>query len=135
MSSNLRHFSVEEARTLLKQMLPKLSQIVELKKSLDAKNYDVYRHQYFGGSGPNGTKHYPPELEELVDILRDFSSESILIKSLDEGLIDFPHLTAEGKEVYLCYKLGEDDILFWHPIDTGFAGRKRLDDLSDTTKL
>jgi hypothetical protein len=119
-----RNFTLEEARVLLKKMLPELSSLVSLKKILDAKHYDIYRHEYFGGSGPNGTKHYPPELDELVEILSRFAAKNILVKSLDEGLIDFPHVRDNGEEVYLCYKLGEEDLMFWHSLESGFAGRK-----------
>ncbi len=49
------------------------------------------------------------------------------VKSLEEGLVDFPHLR-EGREVLLCWKLGEDDIEYWHEVDAGFAGRMKLRD-------
>jgi hypothetical protein len=49
-----------------------------------------------------------------------------LIKDLDTGLIDFPTLF-RGREVYLCWKLGEPDIGFWHGVEEGFAGRKAID--------
>src|SRR3954452_4268658 len=49
-----------------------------------------------------------------------------LIKDLDIGLVDFPTLF-RGVEVYLCWKLGEDGIEFWHGVDEGFRGRKRID--------
>ena len=124
MTEGLRFFTLGEARLMLKEILPHLSQMVALKKILDGKQYDIYRHEYFGGSGPNGTKSYPQELEELIKIVRHFASKNILVKSFDEGLIDFPHVRENGEEVYLCYKLGEKDIIFWHSIESGFAGRK-----------
>ena len=129
MSFDSRHFSLDEARSLLKELLPQLSRVVSLKRILDSKNYDVHRHQYFGGSGPNGTKHYPPELEELVDIVTRLSERGVLVKSLDEGLIDFPHTRENGEEIYLCYKLGEEDILFWHTRESGFDGRRSTKEL------
>ena len=129
MSLHTRHFELEEARALLKSILTELSRIVELKKALNAKNYDMYRHQYFGGAGPNGTGHYPPELDELVDIVKRLTEKGILVKSLEDGLIDFPHFRGNGEEVYLCYRLGEDDIAFWHPLQSGFAGRKSITQL------
>jgi hypothetical protein len=49
-----------------------------------------------------------------------------LVKDLDIGLIDFPTLL-QGEEVYLCWKLGEDGIRFWHGVDEGFRGRKPID--------
>ena len=49
-----------------------------------------------------------------------------LIKDLDIGLVDFPTLF-RGVEVYLCWKLGEPGIEFWHGVDIGFRGRKAID--------
>ncbi len=49
-----------------------------------------------------------------------------LVKDLDIGLIDFPTLF-RGREVYLCWKLGERGIGFWHGVEEGFAGRKPID--------
>ena len=46
-------------------------------------------------------------------------------RDLDRGLIDFPALR-DGREVYLCWIDGEDDIGFWHDLDAGFAGRQPL---------
>lgn len=49
-----------------------------------------------------------------------------VIKDLDIGLVDFPTLF-RGVEVYLCWKLGEPEIAFWHGVDEGFRGRKAID--------
>jgi hypothetical protein len=48
------------------------------------------------------------------------------LKDIDTGLIDFPTLY-RGKEVYLCWKLGESGIGFWHHIEDGYSGRKPID--------
>lgn len=53
-----------------------------------------------------------------------------VVKDLDEGLVDFPSLR-EGEEVYLCWKLGEERIGYWHGLQEGFAGRKPLEDESE----
>jgi hypothetical protein len=124
-----RHFSLTEARDLLHKIVPLLEEIVSLKQRLDDRGYDVYRHQYFGGSGPNGEQVYPPEVERLVEVSQDIESKGILIKDLDQGLIDFPCIRENGEEVYLCWKLGEEDIDYWHRIPDGFAGRKAIQEL------
>lgn len=49
-----------------------------------------------------------------------------LVKDLDIGLLDFPTLY-HGREVYLCWRLGEQRIEFWHGVDEGFRGRKPID--------
>ncbi len=124
MPLHARHFTLGEARLLVDTIRSDLARIVEIKRSLDSKSYDVYRHRYFGGAGPNGSGTYPQELDELVNTVRNLNEQGVLVKSLDDGLIDFPHFRENGEEVYLCYKLGEEDILFWHPIDSGYAGRR-----------
>jgi hypothetical protein len=50
------------------------------------------------------------------------------VKDADEGLIDFPALR-EGEEVLLCWKLGEDEIGFWHGLEDGFGGRRSVAEL------
>jgi hypothetical protein len=48
------------------------------------------------------------------------------VKDADTGLVDFPAQVA-GAEAFLCWRLGEDEIAYWHGIDEGFPGRKPLD--------
>ncbi len=124
-----KHFTLDEARRELTSVHALASKMAELKLALDRKGWDVYRHEYFGGMGPNGDGHFPPEMETLVEIVKGLEQRGILVKSIDQGLVDFPHLRANGEEVYLCWKMGEDDIQYWHRIDDGFAGRKSIDDL------
>jgi hypothetical protein len=125
----LKHFTLEEAQKTLEHIIPLLEKITELKYALDEKGYDVFRHQYFGGIGPNGQKVFPEEMERLVEFVREINEMGVEIKDLNTGLIDFPHLRKNGDEVYLCYKLGEPNIVAWHTLMGGFAGRKNLDEL------
>ena len=124
-----KHFELSEARMLLKEIKHKLSRIVELKNKLDEAGFDINKHQFFGGFGPNGTGKFPGDLEDLVTLVREITSEGILIKDLNSGLIDFPHIRSNHEEVYLCYLNGEDDINYWHRIQDGFAGRRTMDEL------
>ncbi len=57
--------------------------------------------------------------------LRHIQEMGVQIKDFDRGLVDFPHLR-DGREVFLCWELEEDDVEFWHDIDGGYAGRERL---------
>lgn len=124
-----KHFTLSEAKNLLPDIVVILSKIIKLKKKLDDKGYNIYRHQYFGGIGPNGTGKYPSDLEELIRSLQILSESGIIIKNMDNGLIDFPHIRENKEEVYLCYLLGEEEIKYWHRINDGFAGRRSLEDL------
>ncbi len=86
--------------------------------------WDLTRHQFFGGMGLNGDGSFPREMELLVEIVRGLEERGILVKDIDQGLVDFPHIRENGEEVYLCWKIGENDIDAWHRLDEGFAGRK-----------
>jgi hypothetical protein len=125
----LKHFTLAEAKTELTSVMPIVEDIVYLKNELDRKGYDVFHHQYFGGLGPNGQKVFPNEMEELVLQVRKLNERGIEIKDLNKGLIDFPSVRANGEEVYLCYMLGEETIIAWHPIEGGFASRQPISDL------
>jgi len=124
-----KHFSLPEAQALLSLAIPLLKEIAALKEKLDQRGFDVYRHQYFGGSGPNGDRFFPDELEHLVATAKNLEKMGIILKNFEQGLIDFPHIRSNGQEVYLCWKLGEDEIKHWHGIPEGFVGRKPLDQL------
>jgi len=124
-----KHFSLNEANMLLITLKPLVSNMLALKKQLDKQGYDIYRHEYFGGVGPNGTGEFPKEMEELITIVKKIAFEGVQIKSIDNGLLDFPHITRNGEEVYLCWKAGEAEITFWHKISDGFQGRKKIDEL------
>ena len=124
-----KHYTLTEAQAELPKILSILEEIVLLKKGLDAKGYDVFRHQYFGGIGPNGQKVFPQEMEKLVMLVRDLHERGIEIKDLDKGLIDFPHIRENGEEVYLCYMLVEKTILAWHSLEGGFPARQPITEL------
>lgn len=64
--------------------------------------------------------------QTLKNTLGRIENLGVLVKDLDVGLIDFPTLY-RGQEVYLCWRMDEDDIDFWHGTEEGFAGRKLID--------
>ena len=121
-----KHFTVDEAQAALGHVIPKLQEIVRLKSLLDKKGYDVYRHRYFGGMGPNGQKVFPTEMEALVILVTELNREGIEVKDFNRGLIDFPAVRTSGEEVFLCFELGEERLTAWHTIEGGFAGRLPL---------
>ena|SRR5436190_13210380 len=122
-------YSVEEAQAKLREIMPQLEEMMRLKRECDRKGFDVYKHQYFGGMGPNGQKAFPNEMEELADIASGLDDDGIQVKDLNIGLIDFPHRRKNGEVVLLCFKHGEEEIVSWHTLEGGFAARRPLDAL------
>jgi hypothetical protein len=64
-------------------------------------------------------------MSNLYKAIEDLESMGIMIKSVDEGLLDFPSMRF-NEEVWLCWKAGEEQVKFWHGKDEGFVGRKPL---------
>jgi len=57
--------------------------------------------------------------------LEDLESTGVVVKQLDQGLLDFPAKRFE-QEIWLCWKEGETEVKFWHEKDSGFMGRKPI---------
>ena len=123
-----KHFTLEEARELLEDIRDRISDLTRLKGEVDALGYNLYRHQVFGGPGPNGEKTHPTE-KQLLKILEELHTAGIVVKGIDSGLIDFPTIRDNGEEVYLCWMLGESTIEHWHRISDGYAGRRPISEL------
>lgn len=121
------HYTVAEARKLL----PKVSQWL-FKARTARKDYMKLEERVgtmlrsgadVGGDVAN---RWVRTLADLRDVLREFHEREIEVKDLDRGLVDFPGIVA-GQEVFLCWEEGEEDIEFWHDLETGYAGRTRLE--------
>jgi hypothetical protein len=62
----------------------------------------------------------------IAEKIAEIEQTGCQVKDVDEGLVDFPSLI-DGQEAFLCWKLGEKRISWWHGLEEGFAGRKPLD--------
>jgi hypothetical protein len=121
-----KHYTVEEARALLPQIREWLAQLDQLRQSLaqlDQRLLDLGKDSDdLGGESVN---RYVRALADLKTLLAEFQKREIQVKDVHRGLIDFPALR-DGREVFLCWEKDEDDIEFWHDLDTGFPGREPL---------
>src|SRR5436190_8482113 len=121
-----KHYSIEEARALLPQVRQWLTELRHLHERL--KQSDDRIGQMIAGVSDAGGASVNAQVKLLADIqdlLQEFTRREIQIKDLERGLIDFPAIIG-GKEVFLCWEQDEDDIEFWHDLETGYAGRERL---------
>ena len=120
------HYTRDEARALLPELKIWLDQLAETKKNIDSMDRKLTKALGIGDDlGGSMVNKYVRTLCECRDILQRFAVREIQIKDLERGLIDFPAFVG-GKEVFLCWEKGEDDIEFWHDLDTGYGGRERL---------
>ena len=103
-----------------------LKQVVELRDRLDVTETRLKGLMAPGRDlGGDLVNTWIRTLAGLKDALAEFHSREIQLKDLNKGLIDFPAIM-EGREVFLCWEQGEEDIEFWHDLDSGFAGREPL---------
>jgi len=130
----LKLFTIEEAEALLPQARDEVRAMQACKREIDALRevlVDV-------ADRATGNGHVQEEVavaekrrraealvEQLNERLARLNEWGIEMKGLDEGLLDFPS-DRDGRVVYLCWRLGEERIAFWHEIDAGFAGRQPL---------
>ena len=131
-----RYFSRNEAEELLPVIAPELEQGRRQKQALDHLNRELAqaaaRIMMQGGSIPPHEDLAKKKAEslrltaQLKQAIDKIQAAGCVVKDLDEGLVDFPSML-NGQEVYLCWKLGEARIAYWHGMEEGFAGRKPLD--------
>jgi hypothetical protein len=132
-----KYFNRKEAEELLPTIGQFLEDARKQKRTLDSITAEIShataRIMMLGGSLPpfaelNRKKSQCDKVtEQLAQMIDEIQQTGCLVKDLDSGLVDFPSLRG-GEEVYLCWKLGEAHIGYWHGIEEGFAGRKPLDD-------
>ncbi|HXF60395.1 MAG TPA: DUF2203 domain-containing protein [Caldilineaceae bacterium] len=123
-------YTLAEARAVLPQ-------IKELMAMVQAARQEILRLRpaawpALQKAASNGGGHEAGELvlqfRKLEAGVKGILALGVLIKDLDKGLVDFLGWR-DGHKIYLCWHYGEDDILFWHDLNSGFAGRRPIDSL------
>jgi hypothetical protein len=131
-----RYFTLQQAETLLPDVASAIRGAILLKSEYDQSEAEWHgmfqRIAVMGGvridraralEQKNRREKAAAALKQAVGKILEFGC---VVKDLDVGLIDFPTLY-QGQEVYLCWKLGEAGIQFWHGVTEGFRGRKPID--------
>jgi hypothetical protein len=127
-------FSVEEAnatlplvRAIVKDLAELSTHVAERRERLAA--ISPSRDRDSGDPYQEEVAQIEEELQQDTERLREYIDELLDLgvepKGATEGLVDFPAVI-DGRQVYLCWKLGEPEILYWHDRDAGFAGRQPL---------
>lgn len=127
------YFTREEAEALLPVVLPILKKIQQARQQIQQLEEELMMVQAQAMNNGHHLQQHILQLQEKVILQADILREAVLelqqfdceLKDPDTGLIDFLSLR-DGQEVYLCWRLDEERILFWHPIEGGFAGRQPL---------
>jgi hypothetical protein len=131
-----RYFSLLEAERLLPEVEGLLRGILQLRTDYQRTEMELQgllqRIAIAGGMIPPREKisqlksRKDAATRGLQTSLKKLEEIGCLLKDIDIGLVDFPTLY-RGNEVYLCWKLGETSIAYWHHVDAGFPGRQAID--------
>jgi hypothetical protein len=123
-----KYYTPVEANESLPTVRPIVMELMEI-----AERIRVHQPEYWsvvqksaGNGGNPSLSRLLPDFDRLDALMHRIQDMGIEIKDLTIGLIDFVALY-EGREVYLCWKFGEDSIQYWHEIEAGFSGRRLID--------
>jgi hypothetical protein len=129
-----RVFTPEEANEALAEVRPLAERMVQARHSLAAaarrQRELVIRIAGNGGDlSPGDVRDAAAAVEREVATIAEcvaaLEAAGVQVKDMDEGLVDFPARHA-GRDILLCWKVGEPSVSYWHGLDEGFAGRKPL---------
>lgn len=124
-----RYFTVEEANRTLPLVRKIVEDIVSAHEVLE-RLVESYR-SIEGDSVEAANRrreinaHLQDQTREVNRFIGELHELGVLFKGFGEGLVDF-YSKLEGRPVFLCWKLGEEQVEWWHEVDAGYAGRQRL---------
>lgn len=129
-----KFFTVEEANALLPEIEPLMrrlqqvnQELLEVQGRMAAWQWKARANGHLAVADLEADARRARELgEEVQALVGRVEALGCEVKDLQLGLVDFPALR-NGRPVYLCWRLGESRVAYWHELDTGFAGRRPID--------
>lgn len=119
-----KRYDVDEANALLPYLAPTL---VELREKFEeaTKIRELIAQAAAQNGGSPHREEWSKTLARVAELLERLQEWDVELRDVTTGLVDFP-ATVEGQEAYLCWRLGEPEVAYWHLPDAGFAGRRPL---------
>ena len=128
LSQPVRKFTLEQANKTLPLVKRIVADIVKTHERATASQLRLEKAK--GTDQQAAQRELDASVDRLQDLVDELSEVGCELKDYATGLIDFVG-RHEGRDVYLCWKLGEDQITHWHELDGGFAGRKPVSQLHE----
>ena len=119
-----RTFTVDDANAELVVLRERLPRLREARLGLIASTERITEAVASDGGGVAGSDWFRHQ-ETLKTEVEYLADRGILLRDPETGLIDFPS-ERDGEQVFLCWRLGEDDVAYYHGVHSGFSGRKPL---------
>ncbi len=123
----LTFFTPNEANSLLPDVQRMLQDLLAKKNRIEIERNNLQGLALEEGSEATelGNKKIQVLMEEIERTVGLLEEMGCIVRHIDEGIVDFPALRY-GKQVYLCWRLGEPEVAYWHDMENGFAGRSRI---------
>ena len=123
-----QYFTLQQANQALKVIRPLMDEVQAIRRKILAKQPEAWPaiEKSAGNGGNRALSDMVEDFEKLDALIHQIQDIGAQIKDINTGLLDFSALK-DGREVYLCWQYGEDDIQFWHEIEAGFAGRQPIE--------
>ncbi|GEM_PF-525227 len=122
------YFTIEQARLMLPEVQKHLRKVNRMRRhlflldSMDISHEDPEQDDRIQRAME---KEFHRASYQVYDELDKIDKKGVMLRDLDEGLIDF-RSTFQGREIFLCWRIGEPTVNFWHEADDGFQGRKSI---------
>jgi hypothetical protein len=125
MSEPPRYFTFEQASTIVELIKPVMGEILAIREKILARQPQFWPavEKAAGNGGGRVASEVAYEFQRVDTLVRQILATGAILKDINAGLVDFPALR-DGREVYLCWRYGEEQLAYWHEIDAGFAGRQ-----------
>ena len=124
-----RYFTLEEAQNLIPEISIKLKKLIRIAKTINLlQSFEIsYENELqFMFNEINSRKNIHKLYYEFYEILEEVLNYGAIVKDLNFGLVDFYSLH-QGKEIFLCWQLGENNIKYWHEISSDYDNRKPIE--------
>lgn len=120
-----RYFTLDDALAILPEIQDRLLRISRKRAEIRGLAAELETTVRGNGQSQEVQPQFVELVRELEGLAREVQERGVILRDLDTGLIDFPSIR-DGEEIFLCYRLGEETIEFWHGLEEGFPGRKPL---------
>ena len=121
-----RHYTVEQASAALPWVQERIDRLRAAREGLnDEEARAALAEAGPGNGGGSAGRVVSDAFIQMRSALVELQGMEVVLRDLDRGLVDFPAVR-DGREVYLCWLEGEDEIGFWHDPEAGYAGREPL---------
>ena len=117
-------YSIADANELLPHVAPTLVELREKFEAATEIRVAIARAAVTNG-GSSDRDDWSAMLARVSELLERLEEWEIQLRDVSTGLVDFPTLM-EGEPAWLCWRLGEDSVSYWHPEGEGFSGRRPL---------